>query len=125
MSQARMVNMAFMAAALLLWIISSRTIAGTLELVRPEWDLALIGAKFQLSDLLGIAIGFGGGLFLWRHAVLYQLANEVAAEVRKITWPESTEVRWATTVVIITTILIALVLWAFDIIFSTLTRLFI
>jgi len=122
MSQARMVNMAFMAGALLLWIVSARTFAGVFDLLRPEWDLALIGAEFRLSNLLGIAVGVVGGIALWRHATLYQLANEVAAEVRTITWPNAEETRVSTTVVIVTTILIAVALWAFDIVFSALTR---
>ena len=122
MSQARMVNMAFMAGALLLWIVSARTFAGAFDLLRPECDLALIGNEFRLSNLLGIAVGVVGGIALWRHATLYQLANEVAAEVRKITWPNAEETRVSTSVVIVTTILIAVALWAFDIVFSAFTR---
>jgi hypothetical protein len=70
MSQARMVNMAFMAAALLLWIVTAQFFAGTFDLFRPEWDLSLIGSEFRLSNLLGITIGAVGGIYLWRHAAL-------------------------------------------------------
>ncbi|MCB9737663.1 MAG: preprotein translocase subunit SecE [Deltaproteobacteria bacterium] len=124
MSQARMVNMSFMAAALLLWVVSASFFAGTFDLLRPEWDLALIGNEFRLSNLLGILVGVGGGIYLWRHAQLYQLANEVAAEVRKVTWPNQEETRVSTVVVMVTTIIIAIALWAFDIAFSALTKIF-
>lgn len=124
MSQARMVNMSFMAAALLLWVVSASFFAGTFDLLRPEWDLSLIGNEFRLSNLLGILVGVGGGIYLWRHAQLYQLANEVAAEVRKVTWPNQEETRVSTVVVMVTTIIIALALWAFDIAFSALTKIF-
>lgn len=124
MSQARMVNMSFMAAALLLWVVSASFFAGTFDLLRPEWDLALIGNEFRLSNLLGILFGVGGGIYLWRHAQLYQLANEVAAEVRKVTWPNQEETRVSTIVVMVTTVIIALALWAFDIAFSALTKIF-
>ncbi|MEY3012136.1 MAG: hypothetical protein RIT45_871 [Pseudomonadota bacterium] len=124
MSQARMVNMSFMAAALLLWLVSASFFAGTFDLIRPEWDLALIGNEFRLSNLLGILVGVIGGIYLWRHATLYQLANEVAAEVRKVTWPNQEETRVSTIVVIVTTIIIALALWGFDIAFSALTKIF-
>ena len=51
MSQARMVNMAFMTAALLLWVVSAEFFSGSLDLIRPEWDLRIIGNEFRLHDL--------------------------------------------------------------------------
>lgn len=124
MSQARMVNMAFMTAALLLWVVSAEFFSGTLDLIRPEWDLRIIGNEFRLHDLMGIAVGVIGGIWLWRHDRLFQLANEVAFETRKVTWPSVEETRQGTVVVVVVTILIALALWAFDILFSALTKLF-
>lgn len=123
MSQARMVNMAFMAAALLLWVVSAQLFAGLFDLVGPTWNVDLIGKEFFLSDLMGIAVGVVGGIALWRHAELYRLAHEVALEVEMITWPSVEETRVSTLVVIATTILIATALWAFDIVFLHMTRL--
>jgi len=119
-----MVNMAFMAAALLLWVVSADFFSGTLDFLRPEWDLRIIGNEFRLHDLMGIAVGVVGGIYLWRHERLFQLANEVAFECRKVTWPGIDETRQGTVVVVVVTILIALALWAFDVLFSALTRLF-
>ena len=123
-SQARLVNMTFLTAALLLWIISASFFAGVLDMTYPEWDLALIGKEFRLSDLVGIGIGIFGGVYLWRHERLFQLANEVAFEVRKVTWPGIDETRLQTIVTVVVTIIIALCLWAFDVMFSALTKLF-
>ncbi len=124
MSQARMVNMAFMTAALLLWVVSAEFFSGSLDLIRPEWDLRIIGNEFRLHDLLGIAVGVFGGIWLWRHDRLFQLANEVAFECRKVTWPTLEDTRQGTIVVVVVTVLIALALWAFDVLFSALTKLF-
>ncbi len=124
MSQARMVNMAFMTAALLMWIVSAKFFAGTFDMLRPEWDLSLIGNEFRLSNLLGIGIGVFGGIYLWRHEKLFRLANEVAGELSKVTWPGVEETRISTVVTIVTTIIVALCLWAFDVLFSALTKLF-
>ncbi len=123
-SQARLVNMTFLTAALLLWVISASFVAGVLDMSYPEWDLALIGNEFRLSDLVGIGIGIFGGVYLWRHERLFQLANEVAFEVRKVTWPGVDETRLQTIVTVVVTIIIALCLWAFDVMFSALTKLF-
>ena len=123
-SQARLVNMTFLTAALLLWVISASFVAGVLDMTYPEFDLALIGSEFHLSDLLGIGIGIFGGVYLFRHERLFQLANEVAFEVRKVTWPGIDETRLQTIVTVVVTIIIALCLWAFDVMFSALTKLF-
>ncbi len=124
MSQARMVNMAFMTAALLMWIVSAKFFAGSFDLLRPEWDLSLIGNEFRLSNLLGIGIGVFGGIYLWRHEKVFRLANEVAGELSKVTWPGVEETRISTVVTIVTTIIVAMCLWAFDVLFSALTKLF-
>ncbi len=124
MSQARMVNMAFMTAALLLWIVSAKFFAGTFDLIRPEWDLSIIGSEFRLSNLLGIGIGVFGGIYLWRNEKAFAFVNEVAGELRKVTWPTADETRMSTIVTVVTTIIVALCLWAFDVLFSALTKLF-
>lgn len=123
-SQARMVSMTFMVAALLLWIVSAKFFAGAFDMTYPELDLALIGEEFRLSNLLGIGVGVFGGIYLWRHERLFTLANEVAFEMRKVTWPTVEETRLQTIVTVVVTIIIACCLWAFDILFSALTKLF-
>jgi preprotein translocase SecE subunit len=122
MSQERIVNLAFVTAALLLWYLSASMFAGLFDLVRPEWDLGLIGREFRLSNLLGIVTGIAGGISLWRNAKVFELAQEVAGELRAVTWPSQAEVRLSTVVVMATTVLVSLCLWAFDTVFATLTR---
>lgn len=122
MSQERMVNLAFVAAALVLWFLSGHLFAGLFDLVRPEWDAGIIGREFRLSDLLGISVGVLGGIALWRNERVFTLAHEVAGELRKVTWPTAAETRLNTIVVMVTTVVVSLVLWAFDTIFAALTR---
>lgn len=122
MSQERIVNLAFVSAALLLWYLSASLFAGLFDMVRPEWDLGLIGREFRLSNLIGIAIGVAGGVALWRNERVFGLAQEVAGELRAVSWPSPAEVRLSTVVVMVTTVLVSLCLWAFDSVFATLTR---
>lgn len=63
------------------------------------------------------------GIAAYRNDRLYHLANEVASELKKVTWPGAKEVRSATTVVIIMSLLSAVVLFAFDFMWSGLTDL--
>ncbi len=122
MSQERMVNLAFVAAALLVWFLSAHLFAGLFDLVRPEWDTGIIGREFRLSNLLGVSAGIVGGIALWKNEKLFQFAHEVAGELRKVTWPSIAETRLLTTVVMVTTVLVSLCLWVFDSLISVVTR---
>ncbi len=122
MSQERMVNLAFVAAALMLWFLSAHLFAGLFDVFRPEWDAGIIGREFRLSNLLGISVGVLGGLYLWRNARILTLAHEVAGELRKVTWPSMAETRLSTIVVVVTTILVSVCLALYDFVFGWLIK---
>lgn len=123
MSQERIVNLSFVAAALILWFVSASLFAQVLDFAGPDWDMHLIGREFRLSNMLGIAVGIAGGMYLWRNERIFELAHEVAGELRKVTWPTWPEVRLSTVVVMTVTVAVAACLWAFDTVFSAVTRL--
>jgi preprotein translocase subunit SecE len=58
---------------------------------------------------------------LYRHERVRGLVNEVVAELKKVTWPGFKEVRGATIVTIIMTIISAAVLGFFDFIWANVT----
>jgi preprotein translocase subunit SecE len=60
---------------------------------------------------------------LYRNDRIHGLANEVAAELKKVTWPPAKEVRAATMVVIVMAIVSATILGLFDLVWSNLTEL--
>ena len=62
------------------------------------------------------------GVWAYRNDKYYHLANEVASELKKVTWPTAKEVRAATIVVIVMAILSAMILGFFDFIWSNLTE---
>jgi preprotein translocase subunit SecE len=53
---------------------------------------------------LSVAVGVGAALYFWYRTRARELAEEVAAEMAKVTWPSRTEVTNGTVVVIVTTI---------------------
>ena len=129
MSQERMVNMAFIAAALVLWFVSAHLFGVLFDALPPppasvgdKWDAYIIGREFRLSNLLGVAVGVAGGLALWRNEWLFGQAHEISGELRKVTWPTRAEVQLSTVVVMATTVLVAACLWGFDTVFAFLTR---
>jgi preprotein translocase subunit SecE len=63
------------------------------------------------------------GITMYRSDRIYTLANEVAGELKKVTWPTAKEVRAATIVVIVMALISAVVLGLFDFVWSNLTEL--
>ena len=63
------------------------------------------------------------GVAMYKSDKYYYLANEVAAELKKVTWPTAKEVRTSTIVVIVMAIISAVILGLFDFVWSNLTEL--
>jgi preprotein translocase subunit SecE len=63
------------------------------------------------------------GVVLYRNDRIYHLATEVASELGKVTWPTAKEVRAATLVVVAMTLISAMILGVFDLVWSQLTEL--
>jgi preprotein translocase subunit SecE len=58
----------------------------------------------------------------WKNEEVFGLANEVASELKKVTWPTRRETLSSTIVVIVTTIISAAFLGIFDGVWSWVTR---
>jgi preprotein translocase subunit SecE len=80
--------------------------------VPDEFVVTVIGAVF--SVVLAAT--------LYKNARIYQLATEVASELSKVTWPSAKEVRAATIVVVVMTLIAAAILGLFDLVWSQLTE---
>ena len=63
------------------------------------------------------------GVILYRNDRIHTLANEVASELKKVSWPTAKEVRAATIVVVVMAIVTAIILFAFDFTWSNVTEL--
>lgn len=63
------------------------------------------------------------GVVLYNNDRVYHLANEVASELKKVTWPTGKEVRSSTLTVILMAVISALILGLFDFAWSNLTEL--
>jgi preprotein translocase subunit SecE len=77
-------------------------------------------SKISLIAALGAVVV---GVSLYRNDRVYDLANEVSSELKKVTWPTVKEVRAATMVVIVMAIVSAVILGLFDLVWSNLTEL--
>jgi preprotein translocase subunit SecE len=110
------VHLMFLCGGLLLFYVLQWTI---------DWAWGAFGStpdEFVLSMVAG-AIALFTGIALYRSDRVHGLAVEVSAELKKVTWPTAKEVRAATTVVIGMAVIAALILGAFDFVWSQLTEL--
>ena len=103
--------------------------SGLLAFVLLKWTGEWIWGYFArtpdefLVTALAAVVALGGGIYYYRKEDSYNLVNEVTNELKKVTWPTSKEVKTATIVVIIMTILSAVILGLFDFTWSKLTQL--
>lgn len=81
----------------------------------PPSDFKISAASALIALITGVA--------LYRNDRVYTLANEVSGELKKVTWPTAKEVRSATIVVIVMAVISAVILGAFDLVWSNLTEL--
>ena len=93
-----------------------------------KWTIDWIWGYFVFapSELYVTAISGVAALavatMMYRHEQTFTLANEVAAELKKVAWPSAKDVKSATIVVIIMTIISATILGLFDMVWSKVTQ---
>ena len=110
----RYVNLSFIIAALIMsWFYMQFT--SWLLSVFHVTDERLMGEHVTYSTIAGIVLGVVTAIILSRRARVYEGALNVAREMKKVTWPTGDETKYAMKVVIITTIIVALILFCFDI----------
>jgi len=94
-----------------------------------QWSIDWVWGYFATSpseskiSMLAAVGAVVAGVVLYRNDRVYHLANEVTAELKKVTWPTAKEVRTATMVVIVMAIISAIILGLFDFVWSNLTEL--
>jgi len=78
-------------------------------------------SQFYVTALSAL-VAFVAGVVFYRNERSYGLVNEVCAELKKVSWPTTKEVKAATLVVIVMTILSAVLLGFFDFVWSNVTE---
>jgi preprotein translocase subunit SecE len=89
-----------------------------------DWIWGYFGSppsEFKIS-LFAALVATTVGIIMYRSDKIYALANEVASELKKVTWPTAKEVRTATIVVVVMAIVAAVILFLFDAAWSLITE---
>lgn len=123
MNLLRYVNLAFVAAGLLIWVVSAEAYAAMIEWFAPAWNRPLLGADFLISDLGGLLSGLAGAFVLWRRDDIRTGTYDVFSELSRVTWPGYDETKVSTFVVILVTIIVSIFLAFFDYVWAWATSL--
>jgi preprotein translocase subunit SecE len=99
----RFVYAAYFAAAIGIAFLASKVL-GFAWLKLQIWKPALGEPRDEIVMPMAGLIGALAAVYYWRRTRARQLAEEVAAEMSKVTWPTRTEVTNGTFVVIVTTV---------------------
>lgn len=92
-----------------------------------KWSADWVWGYFTRSPselyvtMFAVVVALLVGVLLYRNERTYTLVNEVCAELKKVSWPTAKEVKAATIVVVIMTIISALILGLFDLVWSNVT----
>jgi len=76
------------------------------------------------TGILGILVGVAIFLVMNRHSLIYGFSDESVTELRKVVWPEKDETVRSSTVVVVTTLFIALTLAMYDFVWARVTSTF-
>ena len=87
----------------------------TQPLTRPLYN------DWTWSSFIGLGIAGAAGFYLWKTPKTHDVSLEIAAELRKVTWPSLAETRAATIAVIVASIIAAVLLGLFDVFWQFLT----
>jgi preprotein translocase subunit SecE len=87
----------------------------TQPLTRPLWG------DWTWSSIIGLGIVAAAGIYLWRRPDTHEVSLEIVAELRKVTWPSLAETRAATIAVIVASVIAAVLLGLFDVLWQFVT----
>jgi preprotein translocase subunit SecE len=87
----------------------------TQPLTRPLWN------DWTWSSFIGLAIAAAAALYVWVTPKYRDVALDIVAELRKVSWPSLPETRAATVAVIIASLVAAALLGLFDVCWQFLT----
>lgn len=120
----RYVNLSFILGGIVLsWFFVNVTAWIMSYIPVPGLDSNLMGEHVTTSTVVGAVLAVITTVVLWKTPKIYEGALNVAREMKKVTWPTWDETKHAMKIVVITTCIIASILFCFDFVAKELTDL--
>jgi len=120
MSDRRVLGFAWLALAILTWLVLRDFF---------QWSFATFDipnqrylGSFESSSLLGVAVSAVSAVATWKHKTIYEFCLETVSETRQVVWPGKNETRENTVVVVVVSVIMALILGGFDLVWAKLSN---
>jgi preprotein translocase subunit SecE len=111
----RWVQAAFMGLALfLLWLLEKVVTLVWSTFAEPDPNVVMV---------VSIVVGCGTAFALYRNPNIYRVSYDIVGELTKVTWPSRRETQASTIVVVIASVIAAVIIGAFDAVWSAITDL--
>jgi preprotein translocase subunit SecE len=83
-----------------------------------KWNDATLLGDMTVSSVIGFGVAIAAAIYVWFNAKLKEGGLEIAAELKRVTWPSLAETRVSTIAVIIASLVASLILFFFDFVAS-------
>jgi preprotein translocase subunit SecE len=122
MTNTRLVAIGYVVLALAAGLFLEHVLLAALGAWGPTQPLTrpLVG-DYTWCTLIGMAIAAAIALYLWFTPKTHDVSLEIAAELRKVSWPSWAETRAATIAVIVASVIAAVLLGLFDVFWQFVT----
>jgi preprotein translocase subunit SecE len=117
----RIVAIFYVLAAIALGVFLEKVLALVFGYTRVN-DFSVLG-DWTLSTVVGYAIAAIVAVVVWRIPKTQTVSLEIALELRRVTWPSLRETRAATVAVIVASLVAAVILGLFDLLWGQLSKL--
>jgi preprotein translocase subunit SecE len=122
MTNTRMVAIGYVVLALAAGLFLEHVLLAVFGSFAPTQPLTRpLAGDWSWSTVIGLGLAGGAALYLWLNPKTHQTSLEIAAELRKVSWPSLAETRAATVAVIVASIISAALLGMFDVLWQFLT----
>ena len=124
MTNTRLVAIGYVVLALAAGLFLEHVLFAAFSVFGPTQPLTrpLVGdSSWTWASVIGLGLSFGTALYLWLNPKTHETSLEIAAELRKVSWPSLAETRAATIAVIVASVIAAVLLGLFDVLWQFLT----
>lgn len=105
-----------------LGLIAAYVLSNLFEAIGGALSFSYSVVGMSVASLAAFLVAIVGTVILWRNEKVFGFAEEVAQELKKVTWPTYEETRTSTIVVLVMVVIFSLVLGFFDFIWSGITN---
>lgn len=123
MTISKWVNLCYAALFITIFVVCDKSAKWLFESVEALHDTPLLGRYISVTTVVGALLAVGVTFWLYRKQDTFSYISEVITELQRVTWPHMEEVKRATMIVIVFTILVSAYLAGFDWIWKNLTDL--